>query len=198
MKLHHCLLALLEKLVTLFELEKKNHRHLRKRIVIRTDAAGGTPRNIWILETFGFSYFLKGYSYQVAKQVCEGVSQWQEIPNKEGGVLGISSKTDLPNLEKFCDTVPKLQVFGFRQTKEDGTLKNSHYLTNLPDDMRLSVDGSLTGMWRYYHHRASIESCIKTERNILHTAHKRGRSFFASWGYLIVAAIAYNTKVSVA
>jgi hypothetical protein len=37
-----------------------------------------------------------------------------------------------------------------------------------------------------------VESSIKTERNILHTAHKRGRSFFASWGYLIVAAIAYN------
>jgi hypothetical protein len=58
--------------------------------------------------------------------------------------------------------------------------------------MRLSVDGTLTGMWRYYHKRASVESSIKTERNILHTAHKRGRKFFASWGYLIVAAIAYN------
>ena len=58
--------------------------------------------------------------------------------------------------------------------------------------MRLSTDGALTGMWRYYHKRASIESSIKTERNILNTAHKRGRSIFASWGYLIVSAIAYN------
>ncbi len=47
-------------------------------------------------------------------------------------------------------------------------------------------------MWRYYHGRASIESCIKTERNILHTSHKRSWSFYPSWGYLIVAAIAYN------
>jgi len=37
-----------------------------------------------------------------------------------------------------------------------------------------------------------MESTIKTERNILCTAHKRGRTFFTSWGYLIVAAIAYN------
>ncbi len=40
--------------------------------------------------------------------------------------------------------------------------------------------------------RANIESSIKTERNILHTAHKRGRKFYASWGYLILAAMAYN------
>ncbi len=192
MKLQHCLPKLLEKIVRLFGLENKNRRHLRKRIVIRTDAAGGTPRNIGILELFGFSYFLKGYSYQVAKQVCEKVDEWQNIPNKEGGVFGISSNPHLPNLEAFCDPVPSLEVFGFRQTKEDGKVKNSHYITNVVDYMRLSTDETTTGMWRYYHQRAGIESSIKTERNILNTAHKRGRTFFASWGYLIVAAITYN------
>ena len=40
--------------------------------------------------------------------------------------------------------------------------------------------------------RASIESCIKTERNILHTSHKRSREFYPSWGYMVVAAIGYN------
>jgi len=179
--------------VKLFSLEDDAYRYLRKRIVIRADAAGGTPRNIGILEEFGFSYFLKGYSYQVAGPVCDEVSQWLSIPDKDGGWFGVSSKTDLPNLEKFCATIPEIEVFGFKQLKEDGKIKNSHYITNVPDYMRLSIDGTLTGMWRYYHKRASIESSIKTERNILHTAHKRGRSFFASWGYLIVAAIAYNT-----
>ena len=192
MNLSHCLPSLLQKIVQLFELEHNKRRHLRKQIIIRTDAAGGTPRNIGILEGFGFSYFLKGYSYQVAKQVCELVSDWQKIPDKDGGWFGISSKTDLPNLGEFCDVIPALEVFGFRQEKEDGTIENSHYLTNISDYMRLSTDGALTGMWRYYHKRASIESSIKTERNILNTAHKRGRSFFASWGYLIVSAIAYN------
>ncbi len=124
--------------------------------------------------------------------MCESVSDWQKIPDKDGGWFGISSKTDLPNLGEFCDVIPALEVFGFRQEKEDGTIENSHYLTNIGDYMRLSTDGALTGMWRYYHKRASIESSIKTERNILNTAHKRGRSFFASWGYLIVSAIAYN------
>jgi len=192
MKLQHCLPSLLEKIVKLFGLEKKKDKNLRKRIVIRTDAAGGTPRNIGILEEFGFSYFLKGYSYKVAHPVCDGVERWLQIPDKDGGWFGISSKTDLPNLDKFCATIPELEVFGFRQRQEDGTIKHSHYITNIPDYMRLSTDDTLTGMWRYYHKRASIESTIKTERNIIHTAHKRGRTFFASWGYLIVAAIAYN------
>jgi hypothetical protein len=120
------------------------------------------------------------------------VSEWLEIPDKDGGFFGLSSRTDLPNLRKFCNPVPKLTVFGFRQVKEDGKVENSHYITNIPDYMRLSVDGTLTGMWRYYHGRASIESSIKTERNILHTAHKRSWKFYPSWGYLIVAAIAYN------
>jgi hypothetical protein len=171
---------------------QKQDKNLRKRIIIRTDAAGGTPRNIGILEEFGFSYFLKGYSYKVAHQVCAGVEQWQPIPDKNGGWFGISAKTALPNLDKFCATIPELEVFGFRQQQEDGTMKYSHYITNVPDYMRLSTDSTLTGTWRYYHKRASMEATVKTERNILHTAHKRGRTFFASWGYLIVAAIAYN------
>jgi len=192
MKLHHCLPSLLEKIIKLFGLASDECRYLRKRIVIRTDAAGGTPRNIGILEKYGFSYFLKGFSYHVARQVCDKVPQWFEIPDKDGGWFGISSKTDLPNLEEFCDVIPQLEVFGFRQRKEDGKVENSYYISNVPDYMRLSIDNTLTGMWRYYHKRASIESSVKTERNILHTAHKRGRTFFASWGYLIVAAIAYN------
>jgi len=192
MKLQHCLPSLLEKIVKLFGLEKKKDHHLRKQIIIRTDAGGGTPRNIGTLEEFGFSYFLKGYSYKVAQQVCDEVEQWLDIPDKDGGWFGISSKTDLPNLDKFCATIPELEVFGFRQKQEDSTMKNSHYITNVPDYMRLSTDTTLTGMWRYYHKRASMESTIKTERNILCTAHKRGRTFFTSWGYLIVAAIAYN------
>ena len=157
-----------------------------------TDAGGGTPRNIGILEAFGFSYFLKGYSYQVALPVCQQVDDWQKILNKDGGYFGISKKRDLPNLKEFCDVVPELEVFGFRQETEDDTPKYAHFLTNVEDYIRLSTDGSLTGVWRYYHKRASIESSIKTERNILNTAHKRGRGFIASWGYLIVAAIAYN------
>jgi len=190
MKLHHCLSSLLEKLITLFGLE--NDKDLRKRIVIRTDAAGGCPRIVGILEKYGFSYFLKGYSYYVAGKVCNGVKEWHNIPDKEGGLFGIGSMSDLPNLGKFCNPIPQLTVFGFRQVKEDGKYENSHYITDVPDYMRLSVDDTLTGVWRYYHQRASIESSIKTERNILHTAHKRGRKFYSSWGYLIVAAIAYN------
>jgi hypothetical protein len=192
MKLHHCLPSLCEKIIKLFDLEDDDRRYLRERIVIRTDAAGGTPRNIGILEQYGFGYFLKGFSYHVARQVCDQVGEWIEIPDKDGGYFGISSKVDLPNLDKFCETIPELEVFGFRQQKEDGKVEHSYYITNVPDYMRLSTDNSLTGMWRYYHKRASIESSIKTERNILHTAHKRGRTFFASWGYLIAAAIAYN------
>ena len=192
MKLHHCLPSLLEKIIKLFGLEHNETRYLRKRIVIRTDAAGGTPRNIGILEKYSFGYFLKGYSYHVARQVCDKVEQWHEIPDKDGGWFGISSKTDLPSLGEFCDVIPRLEVFGFKQRKEDSTMENSYYITNLPEYMRLSIDGTFTGMWRYYHKRASIESSVKTERNILHTAHKRGRKFFASWGYLIIAAIAYN------
>jgi len=53
---------------------------------------------------------LKGYSYKVARQVCDEVSEWLKIPDKDGGLFGISSKTDLPNLEKFCARVPKLTV----------------------------------------------------------------------------------------
>jgi hypothetical protein len=195
MKLHHCLGSLLEKLITLFGalrfgLEKD--KDLRKRIVIRTDAAGGSPRIIGTLDKYGFGYFLKGYSYYVARKVCEAVWEWHGIPDKDGGLFGIGSMSDLPNLGKFCNPIPQLTVFGFRQLKEDGKYENSHYITNVPDYIRLSVDGTLTGMWRYYHKRASIESSIKTERNILHTAHKRGRMFYASWGYLIVAAMTYN------
>jgi len=190
MKLHHCLGSLLEKLITLFGLEKD--KDLRKRLVIRTDAAGGSPRIIGTLDKYGFSYFLKGYSYYVARKVCEAVPEWHEISDKDGGLFGIGSMSDLPNLGKFCNPIPQLTVFGFRQMKEGGKIENSHYITNVPDYMRLSVDGTITGMWRYYHKRASIESSIKTERNILHTAHKRGRKFYASWGYLIVAAMAYN------
>jgi hypothetical protein len=193
MKLHHCLGSLLEKLIKLFGLEKdKDGQDLRKRIVIRTDSAGGSPRITGILGKYGFGYFLKGYSYYVAGKVCAAIPNWHEIPDKEGGLFGIGSMSDLPNLEKFCNPMPQLTVFGFRQLKEDGKVENSHYLTNIPDYMRLSVDGTLTGMWRYYHKRANIESSVKTERNILHTAHKRGRKFYASWGYLILAAMAYN------
>jgi hypothetical protein len=192
MKVQHCLGPLLEKIMVLFGIKGNKYRHLRKRIVIRIDAGGGTPRNTGILEEYGFSYFLKGQSSYVAQPVCDEVSDWLKIPDKDGGTFGISSKTDLPNLEKFCKPVPKLTVFGFRQVKEDGKVENSHYITNVPDYMRLSVDGTLTGIWRYYHGRASIESCIKTERNILHTAHKRSWKFYPSWGYLIVAAISYN------
>lgn len=190
MKLHHCLGPLLEKLITLFGLEKD--KDLRRCIVIRTDAAGGSPRIIGILEKYGFSYFLKGYSYYVAGKICNTITEWHDIPDKEGGLFSIGSMSDLPNLGKFCNPIPQLAVFGFRQLTKDGKYENSHYITNVPDYMRLSVDGTLTGMWRYYHKRTSIESSIKTERNILHTAHKRGRKFYASWGYLIVAAIAYN------
>ena len=192
MKLYHCLPSLLEKIIKVFGLESDERRHLRKRIVIRIDAAGGTPRNIGILEQYGFGYFLKGFSYHVARQVCDQVEKWQQIPDKDGGWFGISSKTDLPNLEKFCAVIPELEVFGFKQKKDDGKMEHSYYITNVPDYIRLSTDGTLTGIWRYYHKRASIESSIKTERNILHTAHKRGRTFLASWGYLISAAIAYN------
>jgi hypothetical protein len=192
MRLQHCLPALLEKIMSLFGIKGSKYRHLRKRIVIRIDAGGGTPRNMGILEKYGFSYFLKGYSYYVARQVCNAVSEWLKIPGKDGGFFGLSTETDLPNLRKFCNPVPKLTVFGFRQVKEDGKVEHSHYITNVPDYMRLSVDGTLTGMWHYYHGRASIESCVKTERNILHTAHKRSWQFYPSWGYLIVAAIAYN------
>ena len=162
MKLHHCLGSLLEKLITHFGLEKD--RQLRRRIVIRADAAGGSPRIIGILEKYGFSYFLKGYSYYVARKVCNAVSEWHDIPDKEGGLFGIGSMSDLPNLGKFCNPIPQLIVFGFRQIKEDGKVENSHYITNVPDYMRLSVDGTLTGIWRYYHKRASIESSVKTER----------------------------------
>lgn len=190
MKLHDCLGSLLDKLITLFGLEKD--KDLRRRIVIRTDAAGGSPRIVGTLDKYGFSYFLKGYSYYVARKVCEAVPEWHEIPDKDGGLFGVGSMSDLPNLGKFCNPLPQLTVFGFRQLTKDGKYENSHYITNVGDYMRLSVDGTLTGVWRYYHKRASIESSIKTERNILHTAHKRGRKFYASWGYLIVAAIAYN------
>lgn len=200
MKLHHCLDSLLEKLITLFGLDsslgaseaRAENKDLRRRVVIRTDAAGGSPRIIGILEKYGFSYFLKGYSYYVAGKVCNAVKEWHDIPDKKGGLFGIGSMSDLPNLAMFCNPIPQLTVFSFRQLKEDGKYENSHYITNVGDYMRLSLDGTLTGMWRYYHKRASIESSIKTERNILHTAHKRGRKFYASWGYLIVAAIAYN------
>jgi hypothetical protein len=192
MKLQYCLASLLEKIMALFGVKGSKYGHLRRRIIIRMDAGGGTPRNMGILEGYGFSYFLKGYSYHVARQVCNAVPEWLKIPGKDGGFFGISSKTDLPNLKKFCDPVPKLTVFGFRQVKEDGKVENAHYITNVPDYMHLSVDGTLTGMWRYYHGRASIESSIKTERNILHTAHKRSWKFYPSWGYLIMAAIAYN------
>jgi len=68
-----------QKIIKLFGIERNENRHLRKRIVIRTDAAGGTPRNIGILEEFGVSYFLKGYSYQVAEKVCDRVVEWLEI-----------------------------------------------------------------------------------------------------------------------
>lgn len=190
MKLHHCLGNLLEKLVTLFGLEKD--KQLRRMIVIRTDAAGGSPRIIGILETYGFSYFLKGYSYYVAGKVCNAITEWHDIPDKEGGLFGIGSMSFLPNIGRFCNPIPQLTVFGFRQLTKEGKYENSHYVTNVPDYMRLSFDGTLTGMWRYYHKRASIESSIKTERNILHTAHKRGLKFYSSWGYLILAAIAYN------
>jgi hypothetical protein len=176
----------------LFSLEGDERRYLRRRIIIRIDAAGGTPRIIGILEKYSFGYFLKGFSYHVARQVCDQVSQWFDIPDKDNGCFGISSKVELPSLGEFCGVIPSLEVFGFKQKKEDGKLENSYYITNVPDYIRLSTDGTLTGMWRYYHKRASMESSIKTERNILHTAHKRGRTFFASWGYLIAAAIAYN------
>ena len=39
MKLYHCLPSLLEKIIKLFGLESDERRHLRKRIVIRIDAA---------------------------------------------------------------------------------------------------------------------------------------------------------------
>jgi len=43
MKLNHCLPSLLEKSSNkLFGLETKKRRHLKKRIIIRTDAAGGS------------------------------------------------------------------------------------------------------------------------------------------------------------
>jgi len=48
---------LLEKLITLFGLEKDKQLH--RQIVIRTDAAGGSPRIIGTLDKYGFSYFLK-------------------------------------------------------------------------------------------------------------------------------------------
>ena len=73
MRLQHCLPALLEKIVSLFDLKGKDRYHLRERIVIRTDGAGGTPRIIGMLDPFGFSYFLKGYSYKVAQKVCDAV-----------------------------------------------------------------------------------------------------------------------------
>jgi hypothetical protein len=192
MKLQNCLGPLLDKIMVLFGIEGNKHLRLRKRVIIRIDAGGGTPRNMGILEGSGFSYFLKGYSYYVAGQVCNEVPEWLKIPGKDGGLFGLSSKTDLPNLKEFCNPVPELTVFGFRQVKEDGKVENAHFITNIPDYMRLSTDGTLTGIWRYYHGRASIESSIKTERNILHTSHKRSRGFYPSWGYLIVAAIAYN------
>jgi len=102
------------------------------------------------------------------------------IPDKDGGSFGIGSMSDLPNLGKFCNPIPQLTVFGFRQLKvvcssvssslrwnrsDNGKYENSHYITNVPDYMRLSLGGTLTGMWRYYHKRASIESSIKTERS---------------------------------
>lgn len=80
-KLERYLESLLEKIVTLFDLKWKDRYHLRKRIVIRTDGAGGTPRIIGILDPFEFSHFLKGYSYKVAHKVCDAVSDWQEIPD---------------------------------------------------------------------------------------------------------------------
>ena len=86
----------------------------------------------------GFSYFLKGYSYYVAQKVCNAVSEFHNIPDKEGGLFGIGSMSDLPNLGKFCK--PQLIVFGFRQIKEDGKYENSHYITNVGDYLRLSVN----------------------------------------------------------
>ena len=118
MRLHHCLGSLLEKLIKLFGLEKD--KDLRRRIVIRTDAAGGSPRIIGILEKYGFSYFLKGYSYYVARKVCNAITEWYAIPDKEGGLFGIGSASDLPNLGKFCNPIPRLTVFGFRQLRDDG------------------------------------------------------------------------------
>jgi hypothetical protein len=50
MKLQHCLGQLLEKIMALFGIKGNKYRRLRKRIVIRIDAGGGTPRNMGILE----------------------------------------------------------------------------------------------------------------------------------------------------
>jgi hypothetical protein len=61
--------------------------------VIRMDSAGGSPRITGILGEYGFSYFLKGYSYHVARQVCNAVSEWLKIPGKEGGFFGLSTKS---------------------------------------------------------------------------------------------------------
>lgn len=110
------------------------------------------------MDKYGFSYFLKGYSYYVARKVCESVPEWLMIPDK--GSFGIGSMSDLANLGRFCNPVPQLRVFGFRQLKEvcssvssslrwnrndNGKYENSHYITNVPDYMRLSLDGTLTG-----------------------------------------------------
>jgi hypothetical protein len=56
MKLQHCLGSLLEKIMLLFGIKGNKYCHLRKRIIIRIDAGGGTPRNMGILEGSGFSY----------------------------------------------------------------------------------------------------------------------------------------------
>jgi len=89
------------------------------------------------------SYFLKGYSYYVARKVCDAVKEWHHIPDKEGGLFGIGSMSNLPNLGKFCNPIPQLTVFGFRQLTKDGKYENSHYITNVSDYMRLSIDGTL-------------------------------------------------------
>ena len=78
MKLHHCLPSLLEKIIKLLGVEDVEHHYLRKRLVIRTDAAGFPPGNIGILEEFFVSYFLKGYSYKVAQKVCDKVEEKKE------------------------------------------------------------------------------------------------------------------------
>jgi hypothetical protein len=147
-------------------------------VVIRADSGYGSKDSINKLLQSGYSFVVKGYSSETSKNLACQLSwdDWEEV--KPGVHTAEYTR---------AHAYGKARVVVYAIFKQDGELKFSHLITNIP---ATELDG--TELFDLYNGRQSIEAFFKSCKQSYNIKNLRTRTFNGIYAFLLTVFITHN------
>lgn len=168
----------------------------REKTIIRTDAGGGSDKDINFLLQRGYLLIGKAYSSSRAKKLCACVTCWYADPKVPGREVGLVT---LPH--SYCQTT---QQIGVRAKKKNGKYSYHLLVCNLSETQlqevyslpRIWVDLPEPLVWLalgFYDLRGGgIETEIKADKQGLGLTKRNKKKFAAQQMLVMLADLAHN------